>query len=145
MAGKKPQTNADLIRAIADAFDAVPSEDLDEARQELRSVGLDPDETGRCLGQFVRESLETSRLNWRVRAERERTDALAKLRSVPPILKPRQELELEIREILAHGSADTRTAARAFFHKHQGRASDADLASLLAQLQFLKTIVREKK
>lgn len=145
MAAKTPQTNADLMRALADAFDAVPPEDLEEARQELRSVGLDPDEIGKRLGQLARQSLETSPLNWRVRAERERTEALAKLKSVPPILKPRQELEFELREILAHGNADIRTAARAFFHKQEGRASDADLASLLAQLQFLNTIIREKK
>src|SRR5713226_4825451 len=127
MAGKRPQTNADLIRALSEAFNSVPPQNLDEAGEELRSIGIDPEQVGKRLGEYAREALKRSPLNWRVRAEEERREALARLRAVAPVQKPRQELESAIREILAHGNAEARTVAQAFFHKYQGRASDADL------------------
>jgi hypothetical protein len=145
MAGKGPQTNAELIRALSEAFDSVPPESLEEASEELSSIGVDPEQVARRLGEYARETLKRSPLNWRVRAEEQRTQALARLRALAPTQKPRHELESAIREILVHGNAEARTAAQAFFHKYQGRASDSDLASLLAQLEFLDVMRREKK
>jgi hypothetical protein len=145
MTGKGPQTNAELIRALSEAFDSVPPESPDEATEELRSIGADPEQISKRLGEYAREALKRSPLNWRVRAEEERIEALARLRAVAPVQKPRHELESDIREILAHGNAEARTAAQAFFHKYQGRASDTDLASLLAQLEFLDIMIGEKR
>lgn len=145
MAEKKPQTSADLIRALAQAFDAVPPQNLDEARQELQSLGLDPDKIAKRLGNFAREVLKSSPLNWRAQAEEGRTAALRKLQAIRRPQKPRHELEADIRKALTHARPESREAARAFFHKLEGEASDSDLASLLAQLEFLERSNKESE
>jgi len=145
MAEKKPQTSADLIRALAEAFEAVPPQNLDEAREELQSLGLNPDKIGTRLAEFAREVLKSSPLNWRARAEQGRTAALEKLHAIRPPQKPRHELEADIRRALTHARPESQELARAFFHKLEGHASDSDLASLLAQLEFLERSNKESE
>jgi hypothetical protein len=126
------------MQSLAQAFDAVAPTDLAEAREELRARGLDPDQVARHLAHIAHEALERSPLNWRVRAEQERIAALQRLRTIQLAQKTRQEIETSIREILARAGSASQEHARAFFHKLEGRATDSDLASLLAQLEFLE-------
>lgn len=145
MARRRPQTNSDLIESLAQAFEAVVPADLTEATEELLARGLDPDQVARRLAHIAHEALESSPLNWRVRAEQERIAALQRLRTIQPAQKTRPEIGASIREILARASSASQEHARAFFHKLEGRASDSDLASLLAQLEFLERSNEETK
>jgi hypothetical protein len=143
MANRRPQTNAELIQALTHAFDSITL-DAADSHEELRSVGIDPEALRAAMGTFAREALNSSPLNWRVRAAEERKQAMAELRTYSLVHRPRPEIEAAIREIVARGNPEARSTARAFFHKFEGRASDADLASLLTQLQFMEAMLRGK-
>jgi hypothetical protein len=143
MARRKPETSSELIQSLAQAFESVAPEDLAEAREQLEARGIDPDQVAERLSDIAREALESSPLNWRVRAERERNAALQRLRNIQPEQKSRAELEVAIQQILARTGTASTEYARAYFHKLQGRASDSDLASLLVQLEFLERSNKE--
>src|SRR5439155_15001220 len=145
MKRKAPETNFELMRNLAEAFDATPPEGATEAAEELRAWGLVPAGVGKQLAAAAREALKVSPMDWRVRAAQERARALSLLGAVQPVLKPRSELEAEIQAVLARGSEQAQREIRAYFHKHQGRASDDDLASLLAQVRFLESADGEER
>jgi len=142
---KPPASNEEFLHHLSDAFDAVPPEGPVEAADELRAWGLDPAAVGKQLGEFARKALQTSPFNWRVRAARERERALANLHTMASVKKPRPELEADIQAILSRGSQKAQQEIRAYFHNHQGRASDSDLESLLAQVRFLESLEEEAK
>lgn len=136
MKRKAPETSAELLDALAEAFDAVPLEAVEEAKEELRTLGLDPRAVAAELATVARQALAMSPLHWKASAGEERRAALGKLQAVKRRYMTREAMERRLVSILAsHSQAE----ARAAFHKLEGKASDDDLASLLAQLEFLET------
>ena len=134
MKRKAPETSADLLDFLAEAFDAVPPEGVAEAEDQLRSAGLDPEAVGEHLAGVAKDALAKSPFHWRTRAAGERRAALDSLQAVRRRYRTRAEMETRLAAIL---TSESQEQARAAFHKVQGKASDDDLASLLAQLEFL--------
>jgi len=134
---KVPETSSELVALITKAFEASPPEGLEDAEEELRAAGLDPDAVGTEIAAFAKAAYAASPLNWRVSAAQQRKAALERLGGRHVVRRPRVELEAQINAILAQGGRAA-AQARAYFHKNEGRASDEDLASLLSQLEFLE-------
>src|SRR5438034_447481 len=77
MKRKAPETNFELMRNLAEAFDATPPEGATEAAEELRACGLVPAGVGKQLAAAAREALKASPMDWRVRAAQERAPELS--------------------------------------------------------------------
>ena len=79
MTKKPPETYREFLDRLADLFDEVPPESLEEAEQELRDAGLDPEAVGQRMSELAAQTLARSPLNWRVSAAEERRHALGQL------------------------------------------------------------------
>jgi hypothetical protein len=134
MKKRKPvQTSEELIRAFADLFDEIEPETPAEIDAMLREAGYDPDEIGAQMKAVAEQALANSPLNWRNRAPQEMAEEQArfdKAESTSP--RNRTDMIKAIQQLLAGRSEQ----ALAHFRNLES-ASDDDLASMLAELEFL--------
>ena len=108
--------------------------------EELRAYGDDPEQ----LGNELRALLSKHAPNWKERAERERLNAL---RAFPDTGATRTRREIEeaiIGVIQAMQERGAQISPGAYHQKFQ-QATDADLASLLRDLEVHLEILRENK
>jgi len=136
--------NSDAARFLNNLESILTGADLagEELAESLREDGLDPNR----LDHDLRQLLEQHAPTWKQKAERERKSELEALsRSKAMASRTRAEIEQGIREIVEAmrqlGAPDT---ARAYHQKFQ-RATDADLESLLQDLQAQYEAMKNKK
>ena len=96
MIKKPPETYRTFLNRIADLFDQIPPEDINEAEQELRDGGLDPETVGQRMSVLAEQTLARSHLNWRSEAAAQRRQALDQLTLRARIPESRYELENKI-------------------------------------------------
>ena len=138
MAKRKPlETSEELVSAFADLFDAVEFETPEEIDAVLLEAGYDPNEIAARMRAVAVQTIAESPLNWR-----NQTDALEeeriRLASLPSALLPsREDLIAGIESILARLPTVRRRTVMAY-HRNLDEATNEDLASLLAELQYLE-------
>lgn len=147
MTKKVPKTSEELMGAIDELLDAVPPLEISECDSELEACGFDPVLVGARLERAARDAMSTSTLNWRVRARAERAAALQRFESTArTFVVATQDVGARIKELLAQvASMPEAPALRAHFHKLAGKASDDELGTLLTELEFLHSQLKDKK
>jgi|GraSoiStandDraft_41_1057321.scaffolds.fasta_scaffold876464_2 hypothetical protein len=144
MIKKPPETYRAFVDRLADLFDQIPPEDIEEAEQELRDAGVDPEAIGQRMKNLAEQTLARSRLNWRAEAAAERRHALDKLTHFAArIPEARSGLEIAIREILERSPHLGNLPAVTAHFRNFAEATDEDLRSLLLELEFLRMQAEE--
>jgi len=140
MTKKPPETYREFLDRLADLFDEVPPESLEEAEQELRDAGLDPEAIGQRMSELAARTLARSPLNWRVSAPEERHRALGQFTHFKATIpETRAEIEVAIRQILEQMPHLAQSPAVTTHFRNFEEAGDEDLRSLLLELEFLRT------
>jgi hypothetical protein len=144
---KKPETDQEFFDLFSSLMEESLPEGIDEADEELRAAGMNPDTVGaevevraaavlRRLTEEERKRVVAEREQFRreleaARLEREWTE---------------EELKAEIAALAAQaGSQQGAPAVAAHFHKFEGRATKSDLESLLVELLFLRAKNRKSE
>ncbi len=131
-----PVTEEELVHAFADLFDEVEPETPEEIDAVLRDGGHDPDTIAARMKSIAERALARSPLNWRNRAQQELEAERSKLDRVTPIpRRGRGEIIAAIQQLLSRLQA--RQLAPAHAYRNFDQATDEDLASLLAELEYL--------
>jgi hypothetical protein len=131
-----PATEEELVHAYADLFNEVEPETPEEIDAVLREGGHDPDSIAARMKSTAERALARSPLNWRNRAQQELEAEKRKLDSVTPIMRRhRGEMITAIQQLLSRLHAHQLAPAHAY--RNFDQATDDDLASLLAELEYL--------
>lgn len=140
---RPPTTEDELIRAFADLFDAVESETPEEIQTTLRDAGYDPDDVAARMQAIAARAIENSPFNWRNRAQREleteKTQLETRISSTP---RNRTGIIDAIKQLLA-GLPGQQFELVAHFRNFD-QATDEDLASLLADFEYLVSQQRKQ-
>jgi hypothetical protein len=133
---RPPATEEELVHAFADLFDEVGPETPEEIDAALREEGHDPDTIAARMKSVAERALARSPLNWRNRAQQELEAERSKLDKVTPILRRgRGEIIAAIQQLLSR--LQTHQLAPAYAYRNFDQATDEDLSSLLAELEYL--------
>lgn len=133
---KPPTTDAELMRAINKLFDEIEPESPEEIDAILQEAGYDPQQVAARMKAVADSVLATSPLDWRNRAPQRIQQERARLDSfVSSTPQSRADMVAAIQK-LAAGLGSNRSLAGAY-HRNFEEASDEDLASLLAELEYL--------
>jgi hypothetical protein len=131
-----PATEEELVHAYADLFNEVEPETPEEIDAVLREGGHDPDSIAARMKSIAERALARSPLNWRNRAQQELEAEKRKLDSVTPIVRRRRgEMITAIQQLLSRLHAHQLAPTHAY--RNFDQATDDDLASLLAELEYL--------
>jgi hypothetical protein len=138
----KKSTEAARFLANLESFLTETDPVREELAQSLRDDGIDPDH----LDNDLRELLKKHAPTWKQKAERERHSALEALsKAKAAVSRTRAETEQGIRKIVEAmrqlGAPDTAGA----YHQKFQRATDADLESLLEDLEAQYEAMKSKK
>lgn len=137
---RKPiETEQELLNALESFFcDDIEDQPIENIDAELQALGFDANEIGNRLGNFARESLENSMLNWRNKS-REIEAAKEKLNHsrIPGIEGlDRPDLINAIQQALSN-LGNRKPNMIPVFNRNFQEVSDNDLRSLLEQLNHL--------
>ncbi|KKN21382.1 hypothetical protein LCGC14_0925990 [marine sediment metagenome] len=134
----EPKSEEDLLLAVADLFDEVTEEDIEEIDAALIEYGYDPEEVGRQMRMVAERALGDSPLNWRnqarqeIQRERERIESLTS----QAINKTRAEILARASELLELAKAIHKKPALAHFRNFE-EMTEQDLADLVEELEHL--------
>jgi hypothetical protein len=133
---RPPATEEELVHTFADLFDEVEPDTPEEVDAVLQEGGHDPDTIAARMKSIAERALARSPLNWRNRAQREVEAERSKLDKVTPIVRRgRGEMITAIQQLLSRLQAHQLAPAHAY--RNFDQATDDDLASLLAELEYL--------
>jgi hypothetical protein len=133
---RPPATEEELVHTFADLFDEVGPETPEEVDAILREGGHDPDTIAARMKSIAEHALARSPLNWRNRAQQELEAERTKLDRVTPVARhDRSEIIAAIQQLLSRLQAHQLAPAHAY--RNFDQATDEDLASLLAELEYL--------
>ncbi len=131
------KTDEELARALDELFDEIPPPKTpEEVDAVLREAGFDPHEVATRMEALAERALANSPLNWRNRDQEmeEARTQLGRPSSIPR--RTRSEILTAIQQILTQLGGEQRELVTAHFRNLE-QATDEDLASLLAELEFL--------
>lgn len=133
MSKREPlKTDQELARALDELFDEIPPpETSEEIDATLREAGCDPDEVASRMQALAERALRESPLNWRNRRQEMEQERAQLDTSSSATERSRFELLSAIRQIF------TQYPQLATHHRNLDQATDDDLASLLAELEYL--------
>ena len=135
---RPPETSKDLVEAFASLFDEVEPETPEEIDAVLREAGHDPREVATRMKAIAEKAIADSPLNWRERAKKDLPVALARLRQLSStVTRERSEIVKAIQELIAQLGAEGQPAYAHF--RNLDTVSDEDLASLLADIEYLSS------
>lgn len=133
---RPPTTEDELIHAFTDLFNAVEPETPEEIHTTLRDAGYDPDSVAARMQAIAARAIENSPLNWRNRAQRELEAEKTRLETITsPQPRNRAGIIDAIKQLLIGLSGQQFELAAHF--RNFDQATDEDLASLLAELEYL--------
>ena len=137
---KKPETDQEFFDLFSRLMEGSLPEGIDEADEELRAAGMNPDAVGAEVAAHAATVLKRLTDDDRKRAAAEREQFRRELEAVRLEREwTEDELKAEIVALAAQaGSSQGAPAVAAHFHKFEGRATQADLESLLLELLFLR-------
>ena len=143
---RKPETDQDLIDALADLLEsAEEDESLELVDEELRAAGLDPEAVGQRMAEVAQGAYRASPANWRQRAQAERAAAERQLRqrATRQEQQDRDEIVERINSIVARSPGPQDAPQIQAHFRNFEHATDEDLANLLADLEFLERSASE--
>jgi hypothetical protein len=136
---RPPQTDDELVRVFDYLFDQTEPQTSEEVDAVLRDAGYDPDKLAARIHDLAQRALAESPLNWRNRARGQYEEALAQLRRYLSTARgDRTEILGAIDQVLAQLPLWQRESLTAHF-RTLDQATDADLATLLGELEYLST------
>ena len=140
MTGRRPpRTDEELVRVFDHLFDQTEPQTPEEVDAILREAGYDPDEVAARMDEVAQRALAESPLNWRTRAGAQEAEAVAQLKGfVSTARGNRTEILAAIEQVLTQLAPKQRESLAAHF-RSLDQATDADLASLLGELEYLLT------
>ena len=144
---KKPETDQEFFDLFSRLMEESLPEGIDEADEELRAAGMNPDAVGAEVAAHAAAVLKRLTEDDRKRAAAEREQFRRELEAVRSEREwTEDELKAEIAALAAQaGSSQGAPAVAAHFHKFEGRATKGDLESLLLELLFLRAKSRESE
>ena len=144
---KKPETDQEFFDLFSRLMEGSLPEDIDEADEELRAAGMNPDAVGAKVAAHAAAVLKRLTEDNRKRAAAEREQFRRELDAVRLEREwTEDELKAEIAALVAQaGSSQGAPAVAAHFHKFEGRATKGDLESLLLELLFLRAKSRKSE
>ncbi len=131
---KPPRTDEELIQILADLFDEVEPEGPEEIDEALREFGYDPEALATRMRQVAEQAMKKSPLNWRNQAAMLETERARLAVHAPKIRANREDMLASIGQLFARLDE---SQAQAVAYRNLENASDEDLASLLAELEYL--------
>jgi len=137
---KKPETDQEFFDLFSSLMEESLPEGIDEADDELRAAGLNPDTVGAEVEAYAAAVLRRLAEEERKRAVAAREQFRRELEAARSEREwTEEELKAEIAALAAEaGSQQGAPAVAAHFHKFEGRATKSDLESLLVELLFLR-------
>ena len=136
---RPPQTDEELVRVFDYLFDQTEPQTPEEVDAVLSDAGYDPDKFAARIHDLAQRALAESPLNWRNRARGQYEEALAQLRRYLSTARGnRTEILAAIDQVLAQLSLRQRESLTAHF-RTLDQATDADLTTLLGELEYLLT------
>jgi hypothetical protein len=144
---KKPETDQEFFDLFSRLLEESLPEDIDDADEELRAAGMNPDAVGAEVAAHAAAVLKRMTEDARNRAATEREQFRRELEAVRLEREwTEDELKTEIAALAAQaGSSQGAPAVAAHFHKFEGRATKGDLESLLLELFFLRAKSRKSE
>ena len=139
---RPPTTEDELIHAFTDLFNAVEPETPEEIQTTLRDAGYDPDSVAARMQAIAARAIENSPLNWRKRAQVELESEKARLEIIPSAQPGNRADIINFIKQLLTGLSGQQFEHAAHFRNFD-QATDEDLASLLADLEYLVARQRE--
>lgn len=139
MTKKKPlETSEEFANTLADLFNETEPETPEEIEAILREAGYDPAQLAIEMQAFAEQALKNSPLNWRNRAQQELTAARSHFEStLSRVSRSRSELIDAIQQLLQQVGSQSQPALAHF--RNFEAATDDDLASMLEELEYLKS------
>jgi hypothetical protein len=144
---KKPETDEEFFELFTRLMEGASPEDTEEADEELRAAGMDPDAIGAEMEAHAKAVLKCLTEEDRRRAALEREQFRRELEAARLERDwTEDELKAEIAALVAQaGFQHGAPAVAAHFHKLEGRATKSDLESLLLEFIFLRAAVRRSE
>ena len=136
---KAPETEQELLERVGELFDEIDPETPEELDAALQEAGFDPDAIGARMEALAREALQQSPLNWRNQAHKEmeaERQRLAAAQRVSPGPANREAIKSSIQALVGRLGPAAGQLGTAH-HRNLEDASDDDLLSLLADLEYL--------
>jgi hypothetical protein len=135
---RPPETSKDLVEAFASLFNEVEPETPEEIDAVLRDAGHDLHEVAARMKAIAEKAIADSPLNWRERAKKDLPVALVRLKQFSlTATHDRTTIAGAIHELIAQLGAEVQPAFAHF--RNLDSVSDEDLASLLADLEYLSS------
>jgi hypothetical protein len=134
---KAPATEEELLDCLVELFSEAELESQETTDSFLQEAGLNPDEVGARAREVAEAALSRSPLNWR-------NSALGKLeserlhRSQTPPSRPKGRPELMSAIQTFARRSDTANERVTALWRNLEKATDEDLVSLLADLEYLE-------
>ena len=138
-----PATEDELVRVFADLFNELAPETPEELQATLRAAGYTPERMAARMQAVADRAIATSPFNWRHRARQEIAEENARRAALEPA-QPRSRGDLlnAIRQLLTQIQGSSVELAAHF--RNFDRATDEDLVSLLADLEYLAAQQRQQ-
>ena len=133
---RPPATEDELIHAFISLFNAVEPETPEEIQTTLRDAGYDPDSVAARMQTIAARALENSPLNWRNRAQRELEAEKTQIETITSSQPSNRAGIIDAIKQLLAGLSGQQLGLAAHFRNFD-HATDEDLASLLADLEYL--------
>jgi len=144
---KKPETDQEFFDLFSRLMEESLPQGIDEADEELRAAGMNPDAVGAEVAAHAAAVLKRLKEDDRKRAAAEREQFRRELEAVRLEREwTEDELKAEIAALAAQaGPSQGAPAVAAHFHKFEGRVTKGDLESLLLELLFLRAKSRKSE
>ena len=140
---RPPATEDELVRAFADLFNEMAPETPEEIQAALRAAGYAPERVAARMQAVADRAIANSPFNWRHRARQEMAEESARRAAIEPALpRSRGDLLHAIRQFLTQIQGSPVELAAHF--RNFDRATDEDLVSLLADLEYLAAQQRKQ-
>jgi hypothetical protein len=124
-------------------FNELAPETPEEIQAALRAAGYAPEHVAAHMQAVADRTIAHSPFNWRHRARQEMAEESARRAALEPVLpRSRGDLLQAIRQLLTQIQGSAVELAAHF--RNFDRATDEDLVSLLADLEYLATQQRKQ-
>lgn len=130
----------DLFAKLLRFFEQPPESSLEELKEDLRAIGVNPEEEIKWVRNVVAEHLSAAKRQRLLDAARERDSFVKKIQEMKRAATgSRGDILGKIMEIVSTAPANQVAHAQAFFSKLD-RVTDSDLKSLLEDLEALQQL-----
>lgn len=144
---RKPETDKEFFELFWRLLEGSLPEGVEEADEELRAAGMDPNAVGAEMEAHAKAVLKSLMEQERRRSAVEREQFRQDIEAARLERDwTEDELKQEIAALVAQGGFQHGApTVAAHFHKFEGRATKGDLESLLVEILFLRTKIKKSE